>query len=308
MNLDDPETLRKLYGGPLTAHCHKDRLMRECTYLVFGDLHGRILPAFRLASAWSREHETRLDGLLQVGDLGFFPDPTRLDKATKRHAEKDPSELGAGLVAEPSAIADEVFADPHCPDRLYFIAGNHEDFERLESLGAGGDGSVYPVDAYLRVWCIRDGHIRTLPGGLRVAGLWGIDAKGPRARRGYASRAYIRSRSATQLSGESFDVLLTHDSARDAIYPGSGSEEISALVDLARPAFHFFGHYSGAHGLVDCRPTRSQHMAGLELRGPGGTVEENSVGLLRHDGEALTFDYLPPSWLRTFTRHTWRHR
>src|SRR5438128_823673 len=101
------------------------------TYLVFGDLHGRILPAFRLASAWAREHETPVDGLLQAGDLGFFPDPSRLDKATKRHAEDDPLELGAQLIAEPSALADAVFADPSCPPRLWFTCGNHEDFDIL---------------------------------------------------------------------------------------------------------------------------------------------------------------------------------
>ena len=49
--------------------------MRPATYLVFGDLHGRVLPAFKLAQAWSREHGVALAGLLQVGDLGDFPDP-----------------------------------------------------------------------------------------------------------------------------------------------------------------------------------------------------------------------------------------
>ena len=68
--------------------------MRPATYLVFGDLHGRVLPAFRLAQAWSREHGVALDGLLQVGDLGYFPDPGRFDKATKRHAERDALEDG----------------------------------------------------------------------------------------------------------------------------------------------------------------------------------------------------------------------
>jgi hypothetical protein len=40
----------------------------SATYLIFGDLHGRILPAFRLALAWQRDHGERLAGLLQVGD------------------------------------------------------------------------------------------------------------------------------------------------------------------------------------------------------------------------------------------------
>ena len=62
--------------------------MGPATYLVFGDLHGRVLPAFKLAQAWSREHGVALAGLLQVGDLGYFPEPSRFDKATQRHAEK----------------------------------------------------------------------------------------------------------------------------------------------------------------------------------------------------------------------------
>src|SRR5436305_2003854 len=85
-------------------------------YLIFGDLHGRILPAFQLASVWEREHGVRLAGLLQVGDLGYFPDPTRLDRATARHAAADPLELGACLIAEPSREADSVLrADEPAP-------------------------------------------------------------------------------------------------------------------------------------------------------------------------------------------------
>ena len=68
--------------------------MSTATYLVFGDLHGRVLPAFRLALVWQREHEERVAGLLQVGDLGYFPDLGRLDRATRKHARNDDLELG----------------------------------------------------------------------------------------------------------------------------------------------------------------------------------------------------------------------
>src|SRR3954453_22416785 len=108
-------------------------------YLIFGDLHGRILPAFRLAAAWEREHGTRLDGLLQVGDLGYFPDPTRLDRATARHAADDPLELGASLVAEPNTEADAAFqGEDGPPPPLWFTAGNHEDFDALAGREGGG--------------------------------------------------------------------------------------------------------------------------------------------------------------------------
>jgi hypothetical protein len=279
------------------------------TYLVFGDLHGRILPAFRLASAWAREHSTSVDGLLQVGDLGFFPDPGRLDKATKRHAEKDFLEMGTLDVVRPSRLADEVFADPDAPPALWFIAGNHEDYEALDLYAHGGDRTSYPVDDYLRVRCLRDGTVTTLPGGLRVGGLWGIDDQAPHARKRVPPRAYIRSRAATQLAGQSFDVLLTHESPRDAVYIGSGSLEIDAVLGLTRPGFLFFGHYAGTgHRVPDFGATAAYHLSGLELRGRDGTAEDCSVGVLRWQEGKGSFEYLSPMWLRTFTRHNWRSR
>jgi hypothetical protein len=217
-----------------------------------------------------------VDGLLQVGDLGFFPGPARLDKATKRHAEDDPLELGAQSIAEPTALADAVFADPAGPPRLWFTCGNHEDFDALAGPSAGGDSTSFPAEACLRVQCLRDGAVTTLPCGLRIGSLWGIDARAPNARRKAAPRATIRLRLATQLSGEPFDVLLTHESARDAVWEGSGSEEITALLSLARPAFHFFGHYSGKGrrmgGRLRCNPglSHGRHGTGRTRRQRGG--------------------------------------
>jgi hypothetical protein len=285
--------------------------MSVVTYLVFGDLHGRILPAFRLALAWSREHAETVAGLLQVGDLGFFPDPSRLDKATLRHAAADPLELGTQLVTEVNRQADAVFGEPALPQALWFTVGNHEDYDALEALEHGGSAGAtdFPVDAYLRVRCLRDGRVTELPGGLRVGALWGIDDKAPNARRKTPPRGRIRPRSATQLAGVAFDVLLAHESPRDAMFGGSGSEEIDALLGLARPAFLFFGHYKGTGRRVegDWGATQVHHLSGLELRGSGGSAEEGSVGILHWQDGKGTFAYVEPAWLRTFTRHNWPH-
>jgi hypothetical protein len=284
--------------------------MKPQTYLVFGDLHGRILPAFRLALAWQREHGERLAGLLQVGDLGWFPDASRLDKATKRHAEKDSLELGAQLVAARSDEADAVFAEADLPEALWFIAGNHEDHEALEALshGAGCGPDDFPVDYYQRVRCLRDGHVANLPGGLRVGALWGIDDRAPNARRKTPQRGRISERSATKLSYETFDVLLTHDSPRDAMIADAGSEAITCIVQLARPRFAFFGHYHGEGRLDECDfdLKRVLHLHGLEFRERGGSAEAGSVGVLRWEPTGGQFDYVSPEWLRTFTRHNWK--
>jgi hypothetical protein len=283
--------------------------MRPSTYLVFGDLHGRVLPAFKLAQAWSREHGVALAGLLQVGDLGYFPDPSRFDKATKRHAAKDSLEGGVRLVAQPSEEADAVFAVESCPGALWFTAGNHEDYELLKEWesGAGHAADSFVVDAYGKLRCLRDGHVAELPGGLRVGALWGIDDKAPRARQKIPPGGRIRHRSTAALSCARFDVLLAHESPRDAILAGHGSEDIGSVIRCARPAFAFFGHYHSTGRRVegDFGATRVYHLSHLEL---DSRAEEGSVGLLTWDGGAGDFAYLDPAWLRTVTRHNWKHR
>jgi hypothetical protein len=284
----------------------------QTTYLVFGDLHGRVLPAFRLALAWGREHATCVAGLLQVGDLGYFPDTSRLDKATRRHAEKDPMELGVQLMTHPSPKADAFFAADDAPAGLWFTLGNHEDYEALELLehGGGPRASTFVADAYCKLLCIRDGLVADLPGGLRVGALWGIDDRAPNARRKAPPRGRIRERSAWHLAFSAFDVLLTHDSPRDLVFPDSGSELISTVIQEARPAFAFFGHYHPASRTVTdvCGPTRIFHLHGLELRGPGRSAESGSVGVLRWGDGGGSFEYVESAWLCTFTRHNWLHR
>jgi hypothetical protein len=286
--------------------------MAATTYLVFGDLHGRVLPAFRLALAWQRARDEAVAGLLQVGDLGFFPDLSRLDKATRRHAERDPMELGTLLVAERSREADAVFAEKDLPHSLWFVPGNHEDYEALELLehGAGCTESDFTVDFYGRVRCLRDGAVAELPGGLRAGGLWGIDDQAPLRRRNAPKNGRIKYRSATELSCASFDVLLTHESPRDAMFLDSGSQAITDVIDLAQPAFHFFGHYHcpGRIEACDFGETQVFHLHGFELHGPGGSAEQDSVGVLRWGEAGGAFEYLDPAWLGTFTRHNWQHR
>ena len=286
--------------------------MSVARYLIFGDLHGRILPAFRLAMRWEREHVVRLDGLLQVGDLGYFPEIARLDTATARHAADDPLELGTSLVVEPNREADEVFrGGDGPPPTLWFTAGNHEDFTALaeRERGGGRREASFAVDAYGFVRCIRDGRVETLPGPIRVGALWGIDDKAPHARRKTPERGRIRESSITALAGSVFDDLIAHDGPRDAVLVGSGSEGLGVLLDLARPAFAFFGHYGSRYGQVEGATggTQVYHLAGFEMRRDRSCAEAGSVGLLTWEDGTGVFEYLDGDCLRGFTRHNWRH-
>lgn len=69
---------------------------------VFGDLHGHVRLMYQLCRLWQMNHGVKLDGILQCGDLGFYPDPKAIDKATQRYASRDPEELGFGYVARES--------------------------------------------------------------------------------------------------------------------------------------------------------------------------------------------------------------
>lgn len=129
-----------------------------------------------------------------MGDLGYFPNPAKLDKATLRHAKDDPLELGVLDVVQPTELADAIFGALDCPQALWFTAGNHEDFDELVQLGGTTGESHYPVDVYGYVRCIRDGAIADLAGGLRVGAVWGVDGQGANRRTNLPSRGYIRER------------------------------------------------------------------------------------------------------------------
>jgi hypothetical protein len=293
-------------------------------YLIFGDLHGRLLPAFVLAAAWGVDHRVRPAGILQVGDLGYWPEGYAVDEATRKFADDDPTELGARLVIEPNAAAEAVFFGPAAasvPQGLWFTPGNHECFDALEERerDASRDADSFRVDSdyYSRVWCIRDGHVETPAGNLRVGALWGIQGR-LGAGGEQPPREFIRRRSANLLRGSRFDVLLTHDSPKGAVrlvdgreeQLWGGSEEIATLIRAAGPKFAFFGHRKGDGGKIqgDFGNTQVFHLSGMELgRRVGNELypEKNSVGVLTWAGNAGSFDYVDSDWLLNCPRSEW---
>jgi len=279
-------------------------------FLVFGDLHGRILPAFRFASYWAKHTGREVTALLQVGDMGYFPDISRMDKATLRHAKDDPLELGALDVATRTEIADRVFDDdPFCPPGLWFTAGNHEDFDELERFArASGPQADFAVDAYCRVHGIKDGEVHPFDCGTKVAAVWGVDGDGANSRHNLPPRGYIAERAVNQLATETFDVLLMHDAPEGGKRVWYGSELLRSLIELAQPRFGFFGHYrgDGSRSQQDYRRTEVYHLAGFEMRTRDGHPESGSVGVLEWaDGEG-TFAFIDDEELKPFTRHNWK--
>lgn len=77
------------------------------------------------------------------------------------------------------------------------------------------------------------------------------------------------------------------------------------MIDQARLAFAFLGHYGRRYGQVG--GSQVYQLAGFEMRRPGSSAEADSVGLLTWEDGSGVFDDLDGSWLRGFIRHNWRH-
>lgn len=151
------------------------------TYIaILGDLHGHITLAYRLLKRWEVEHNKVFSTIFQVGDFGAYPPPFRADKATMRFYEKDRDELSFVDYQQGSDEAAEILGEHALSHRrisadLFFIKGNHEDFEYLDSLPQPGP---YPpsVDVYGKIFYLESGTVLPIQDGeheFRVAALGG---------------------------------------------------------------------------------------------------------------------------------------
>jgi hypothetical protein len=128
---------------------------------VFADLHGRALLAFMLCARWQRESGERLTAIFQAGDLAAYPDASRLDRATMRHAQRDEDELGfLRDFIEPREEVANRLAETTCP--MIFVRGNHEDHAWLDELEQRATEPSFAIDAYQRIHCLRTGMPYTL--------------------------------------------------------------------------------------------------------------------------------------------------
>jgi predicted phosphodiesterase len=203
---------------------------------VFADVHGRILLAFMLCARWEQETGQRIDLILQAGDLGTFPDSAALDKATRRFASADPTELGFMIdfhefKPQVAQILERTRAN------LLFVRGNHEDHAWLDAREEAASDATLPIDAYRRVWLLRTGMPYDFTIGDETLMILGVGRVGaPDGEDDDQKPKYIQSREIERLydlGDQSIDVLLTHDARRNSMIPGAA--RLSLLRPLRRP-------------------------------------------------------------------------
>ena len=227
---------------------------KKCNIAIFGDTHGHLRLMFQLCRLWQLQQGEHLDIILQCGDLGFFPDPGRLDSATKKFEKRDPEELGFAyyfrfpepvqrdplmdriLLGEPSDL--NTVSAP-----VVFCHGNHEDFPALQAITGGSPMAT--VDYYRRLHYLPSGCITTLPRQISLAALGGApEPEGEN--RGHAEK-YVNPQAARRLERRQVSILLTHGGPHPLSpqHATLGSPAIEQVIHRSQPAYHFYGHHGG---------------------------------------------------------------
>ena len=267
----------------------------------FGDVHGRVVHALGAALMLQQRRGIRLDATIQVGDLGSFPSPERLDEATRRFIVANPAEGDFFRLLDPSPrLAEGVRSVLEQVPAFLFVSGNHEDHAWLASLHHAAGAAVTPVDplgAYRHVAC---GNVIDVAG-QRTAFLGLIES----GEMDYDREAYDRFLAAAP---GSVDILVTHDGPHGlSEHRGipQGSAKLSRLIEHLQPRLHVGGHYHHQNGprrygstlsyaLADLVGAKTNHRTSEPIN-PRQHIKAGSIGVL--DTETYDFEYVHDAWL-----------
>ncbi|MEI7492601.1 MAG: metallophosphoesterase [Bacteroidota bacterium] len=281
---------------------------------ILGDLHGHITLAYRLLKRYEVESGNTLAAIFQVGDFGAFPPPYKVDEATMRFWEKDPDELSFIDYYHGSKEADEILGVNSLPERqikanLFFIKGNHEDFEFLNSLPQS-DSAPASIDFYNKIFFLANGSINTFSIGnhkLHVASLGGVSYNNQHwetSKNKYYSHAEYR-----QLSqkGSNIDILLTHDVPFGSLYDDAGSRDILEFIEVKKPVLHFCGHYHEVgQQLSVTGKTQSYVLNEVNFKKPS-KLNEGCIAIVEiTDNKEFTVEILKQDWMKEFKRINYR--
>lgn len=207
---------------------------------IFGDVHGSLDDMFFYCVQWEKMSGEKITAILQTGDLGVFPHEEALDKATRKHARKDPRELGC---------KSYILGKKEASHLTIFVRGNHEDFDFL----ASHENSF--IDPFRKLYYLASGNIFFLESEdhkITVSGLGGIFYKGdnPEKKKRNLGRKYFSDEECERLLSlkpQKIDILLFHEAPRGyglENNPNTGADEVTLIIEHLQPRFAFFGHYS----------------------------------------------------------------
>ncbi len=265
---------------------------------LVGDVHGRVYHMLAAVLELQERLGSQFELVIQVGDLGAFPDPELLDDATKRWAEKDPSELHfSHLLSADGALAEHLMAARQQLSRpTQFIRGNHEDQDWLAGLRGKRNVASVPVDSFDLIHHVPDGTVLEFDG-FRIGYLGGCEY-GAEPHTKIEPDAVERIEEAGPL-----DLLVTHDGpygiGKGYYGDTQGSKVLTELIERTQPRHLVGGHYHQMNGPHRYGDTTYHCVAALfPGRQQALPLLDGCLAVL--DTEADTFDYVTEDWLRDF--------
>jgi Icc-related predicted phosphoesterase len=278
-----------------------------------GDVHGKVFNAIAVAAMWQAVTGKRFDLLIQLGDLGAFPDPDRFDEAGKIHVGLDPSELDFQRLLQADGRRAELLRKirDHFASPIYFLRGNHEDFEYLNQLEADHTPPSTTVDPFDLYRYVPDGTVIEF-GDMRIAFLGGIETTVPDAR-SFDGEAYA---ALAAMGTGAFDILVTHEPPYGISvgFRGNlqGSKMVTELIERTQPAFHLSGHLHHLNGPRTYGRTTSLSLSGLDAssRWAPHDINYQPGCLATLDTETSALTPVTEQWLTTsrakkFDPDTW---
>jgi Icc-related predicted phosphoesterase len=280
--------------------------MNKKTFAVFGDIHGRLTLMLMLSRAWEKETGRKLDGVLQVGDMGAYPDLSRLDDATRRYADRDADELGFSQYLQGCREGAELLEGGGWP--VVWVRGNHEDFDYLSRFQ-----QPTAVDPWGRLIFLPDGQQYTLAG-VRIGAMGGMAPRYERRGRGRVAHQKTAASDPRlvphQLINTAFvdttpAVLLTHAGPK-APALSAGSQLLTQLCERIRPRVHLFGHHHIA--LEPVTGPGGSTLIGLEhLEFRRGHLQQRCWGILEICGDRVTWTWGDAfDWIAPLNRENYR--
>ncbi|WP_394665454.1 metallophosphoesterase [uncultured Chryseobacterium sp.] len=275
---------------------------------LFSDIHGKILLPFKLVDLYQKETGSKIDFILQCGDIGVYPIIENLDKATIKHAQYDRDELGfhddfTKENPEIQSFLNELNINMIC------VRGNHEDHDFLDRLEKENpDQSIFPIDIYGRVFVCRSGLEQTLETEDEILHFVGIGRIGDR--KGRSEKRFIQDYERFEIkkllkTNNTFDVLITHD--KDDSQSGYGMPEIREVLDNVIFQYHFYGHTgepfreeTDVNGI-----TQSIKVRELEFN-ENGMLEKGCMIILTKENGELSIEIVDENFTNKMTKFNWK--
>lgn len=214
--------------------------MKKMIICISGDVHGKISDLYKTIEKFESMLGVKFDALLQVGDFGIWIDEKRHDGITKLHNKTGEFPFWYKNIKK-------------VPLKTYFIHGNNEDCNFLESIQLSGDFEIIEDLFYIPNGTsvnIADNNESVIVGG--VGGKYSMARFNDKEAKRYYTKSDIDSLIKENMEKNKIDIILTHDAPEGVLIEDNNKNKyypvalgLRKFITEIKPSIAFFGHHHG---------------------------------------------------------------